>query len=228
MENNTIKFNVGGKVYKTSRSTIERYPDSMLAALISGKFELNEDKKGRVYVNTDRNGEMFGIVLDAMRNNKLILPKDFNNHDLLAAELDYYGLPFKIEYYGQADYTRKELFPLLRTEIRGVRLCNMDLSFIVFENRVYNVDFSGSTLYHCSFLGHMYRCVFRGCTIDPVVMNQAAEHSVFENCEFKDFTMDDSDRQRFMYNSFKNCNFGKSFAKQKEAIEKMDNCVLYN
>lgn len=54
----TVKLNVGGKMYKTTLSTLRRDPDSMLCAMFSGRHELKADEEDGAYF-IDRDGELF-------------------------------------------------------------------------------------------------------------------------------------------------------------------------
>ena len=58
---NTIKLNVGGKIYKTTLDTLRKDPDSMLCAMFSGRFELKADEDDGAYF-IDRDAELFRYV----------------------------------------------------------------------------------------------------------------------------------------------------------------------
>src|SRR4051812_26346261 len=60
-----ITLDVGGKLYTTSLTTLCSDPNSMLAAMFSGRFELPKDEKGVVFI--DRDGETFGNILYFLR-----------------------------------------------------------------------------------------------------------------------------------------------------------------
>ena len=53
----TVKLNVGGVYFKTSLLTLTKDPDSMLAAMFSGRFEENVDEDGSFFI--DRDGDLF-------------------------------------------------------------------------------------------------------------------------------------------------------------------------
>ena len=55
---NTIKLNVGGKIYKTTLDTLRKDPHSMLCVMFSGRFELKADEEDGAYF-IDRDGELF-------------------------------------------------------------------------------------------------------------------------------------------------------------------------
>ncbi|XP_077868645.1 uncharacterized protein LOC144359381 [Saccoglossus kowalevskii] len=85
-----VNLNVGGKVYTTSRSTLTRFPDSMLSAMFRGELSTKTDRHGNVFI--DRDGELFRFVLNFLRNSKLVLPQDFKELSLLAIEADFYQI----------------------------------------------------------------------------------------------------------------------------------------
>ncbi|XP_077996377.1 uncharacterized protein LOC144449677 [Glandiceps talaboti] len=87
----TVYLNVGGKLYTTSRSTLTRYPDSMLGAMFGGDFATQADSEGNVVI--DRDGEMFRHVLNFLRTGNLRLPNEFDELDLLEDEADFYQIP---------------------------------------------------------------------------------------------------------------------------------------
>jgi len=58
---NTIKLNVGGRIYKTTLDTLRKDPDSMLCVMFSGRFELKADEDDGAYF-IDRDGVLFRYV----------------------------------------------------------------------------------------------------------------------------------------------------------------------
>ncbi|XP_038052423.1 BTB/POZ domain-containing protein KCTD21-like [Patiria miniata] len=84
-----VNLNVGGCLYTTSRSTLTRYPRSMLAAMFSGELDPSvRDANGAYTIDGD--GPIFRHVLNFFRRGKLILPEDFKEWELLASEADFY------------------------------------------------------------------------------------------------------------------------------------------
>ncbi|EFC36754.1 K+ channel tetramerization domain-containing protein [Naegleria gruberi] len=84
----TIKLDVGGKIFKTSRETLLSKKDTFFYAMISsGKWLPDED--GSYFI--DRNPKLFHYVLDFMRYGKVDLSAlDKSKRDLLREEADYY------------------------------------------------------------------------------------------------------------------------------------------
>ncbi len=94
--NKLVRLNVGGVIYMTTRTTLCSYPDSMLAAMFSGSMMPGiQDEEGCYFI--DRNGSVFGIILDFLRSGNLYLCNDFKHFDLLAAEANFYQLSDIIE-----------------------------------------------------------------------------------------------------------------------------------
>lgn len=61
-----ITLNVGGRLYMTRLSTLRKYPESMLAAMFSGRHKMDKDKDGHYFLDT--NGDLFGQILDYLRH----------------------------------------------------------------------------------------------------------------------------------------------------------------
>ena len=86
-----LSINVGGVVYTTTRSTLAKYPDSMLGTMFNGKYvPTNCDNQGNYFI--DRDGYMFRHVLNFLRSGRLCLPQGFKDFDLLEAEADFYQI----------------------------------------------------------------------------------------------------------------------------------------
>jgi hypothetical protein len=64
-----VKLDVGGVHFTTSLTTLMTEPESMLAAMFSGRHELEKDDDGRVFI--DRDGELFKYVLQYLREGEL-------------------------------------------------------------------------------------------------------------------------------------------------------------
>ena len=86
-----IKLNVGGIIYTTTRSTLTRYPNSMLGSMFSGRMPTTKDEHDNYWI--DGNGEIFRYVLDFLRRSRLLLPERFDEFDLLEMEADFYQIP---------------------------------------------------------------------------------------------------------------------------------------
>ncbi|KAK3767397.1 hypothetical protein RRG08_017624 [Elysia crispata] len=115
-----ITLNVGGTLYTTTRSTLLKYPDSMLGSLVSHDFPSTQDKNGHLFI--DRDGAAFKYVLNFLRSSKLCLPSNFTDIDLLVAEADFYQVTPLIDaikqYQEEVQSGKSHLYFLEVVEIR--------------------------------------------------------------------------------------------------------------
>jgi BTB/POZ domain len=81
-----ITFDIGGKIYRASKSILAKYPGTMLYIAASGIEESNHDKP----IFIDGNGERFQYVLDYIRFRKVELPSHIGIESFVN-DLDYYG-----------------------------------------------------------------------------------------------------------------------------------------
>ncbi|KAL3911903.1 MAG: hypothetical protein SGARI_001418, partial [Bacillariaceae sp.] len=89
----TINFDVGGTVFKVSKSLLDRYPQSMLAAVASERWnaDVAASQQTTKPIFLDRDGERFRFVLDYLRDLKVQLPLSVPKAQF-CADLEYYGL----------------------------------------------------------------------------------------------------------------------------------------
>ncbi|KAL4225550.1 BTB/POZ domain-containing protein kctd1 [Mactra antiquata] len=90
-----VKLNVGGKIYTTTKSTLCKYPQSMLGAMFNDCMSNHLDENGCVFI--DRDGQLFKYILNFMRSSRLGLPSDFKDLDQLSVEADFYQITSLIE-----------------------------------------------------------------------------------------------------------------------------------
>lgn len=83
---NIIKLNCGGKLFEVSHSTINKYPNSMLAVMINSPMYNNNNNF------IDRDPELFKIILDYYRTDKIIIPDNISSERVMD-EIDYFCLP---------------------------------------------------------------------------------------------------------------------------------------
>jgi hypothetical protein len=94
-KNPLIYLNVGGYKYVTLKSTLENkaFAPNFLSQLIQNdvdkKLPVRKDNKNRYFI--DRNGLVFGIILDYLRTSELNIPDTVTKRQV-EVELDYYGL----------------------------------------------------------------------------------------------------------------------------------------
>ena len=86
----TAKLNVGGHHFTTSLQTLTKDPNSMLAAMFSGMFEMKANEDGAFFI--DRDGTHFRFILNYLRNGELILPDGATFLKELEAEAKFYQI----------------------------------------------------------------------------------------------------------------------------------------
>ena len=84
----TVKLNVGGQHFVTSVQTLRKDPNSMLAAMFSGKFATKPSEDGSFFI--DRDGTHFRFILNYLRDGELILPEGATFFRELRKEAEFY------------------------------------------------------------------------------------------------------------------------------------------
>ncbi|XP_020399275.1 FH protein interacting protein FIP2 isoform X5 [Zea mays] len=167
-----VLLNIGGKKYATTVETLmQREPDSMLAAMFSGRHTLHDHPttgKGVVFV--DRDGKHFRHVLNWLRDGAIPVLSESDYQQLLR-EAEYYQLLGLVDYINErlgwketdnseAELTRKDVIKCIQTQrvrFRGVNLSGLDLSKLDLSEVdfsyacIKNTDFSYANLYKAKF-----------------------------------------------------------------------------
>ena len=86
----TVNLNVGGHCFKTSVQTLTKDPNTMLAAMFSGKFEMKSCEDGAFFI--DRDGTHFRFILNYLRTGKLTLPEGATFLKELLEEAEFYQI----------------------------------------------------------------------------------------------------------------------------------------
>ncbi|KAL9954732.1 hypothetical protein ACROYT_G042305 [Oculina patagonica] len=89
------KLNVGGHFFTTSVQTLTKDPNSMLAAMFSGKFEMKPSEDGSFFI--DRDGTHFRFILNYLRTGKLTLPEGATFLKELEEEAEFYQIQGMID-----------------------------------------------------------------------------------------------------------------------------------
>ncbi|KRY52317.1 BTB/POZ domain-containing protein kctd15 [Trichinella britovi] len=89
--NAPVHLDVGGITFTTTLATLTKHPESTLAGLFNGRIPVVLDYLKQNYF-LDRDGDMFRHVLNYLRHERLLLPDNFQEFDLLEQEAVYYGL----------------------------------------------------------------------------------------------------------------------------------------
>ncbi|XP_013179147.1 PREDICTED: BTB/POZ domain-containing protein KCTD1 [Papilio xuthus] len=90
-----VHIDVGGVIYTSSLETLTKYPESKLGRMFSGEVPIVLDTLKQHYF-IDRDGGMFRHILNFLRNQKLLLPEDFQYTDLLMQEAQFFELNYMI------------------------------------------------------------------------------------------------------------------------------------
>ena len=114
-QKNKIILNVGGQRFETSRQTLASVPDTYLASMFSGRFELTPDVADGSYF-IDRNPKHFNLVLDYLRDsgssntaNAIASTMEEQQVRELKTELAFYGLLDRMLPYYELDQIGRDL-----------------------------------------------------------------------------------------------------------------------
>ena len=91
IQDSCIKLNIGGHLYTTSILTLAKDPQSMLAAMFSGRHSVKKEEDGSYFI--DRDGTHFRYILNYLRDEGFkegMLPSDILTE--LQTEAEYYQL----------------------------------------------------------------------------------------------------------------------------------------
>ncbi|KAJ4842370.1 hypothetical protein Tsubulata_015730 [Turnera subulata] len=184
----------GGKKFCTTIDTLtQREPDSMLAAMFSGRHTLSEDPdKGFVFI--DRDGKHFRHILNWLRDGVVPLLTDAEYSELMR-EAEYYQLMGLVEGINSvlskrkesdeldAELTRTDIIKCIQSEkvrfrglnLSGLDLSKLDLSYVDFSYAsLKNVFFSRANLQCAKFRG---RCEFTGANLRGALLAGASLQS---------------------------------------------------
>ncbi|XP_058204270.1 FH protein interacting protein FIP2 isoform X2 [Rhododendron vialii] len=186
-----VRLSIGGKKFCTTVGTLtQREPDSMLAAMFSGRHTLCQDsEKGYVFV--DRDGKHFRHILNWLRDGVVPTLED-NEYSELLREAEYYQLLGLIEGINAAldkrkeneeldsELTRTDIIKCIQSEkvrFRGVNLSGLDLSKLDLSY----VDFSYACLKNVFFSRANLQCAkFRDVDAEGSIFHNAT----LRECEF--------------------------------------------
>lgn len=115
-----ITVNVGGVLYTTTDATLTNVKESKLAKWFDGSQSvLPRDLHGNPFI--DRDGPMFGHVLNFLRSGKLALADDFREHKKLEYEAEFYQIqPLTDAIRQMGDRTSRNIIEMYHT-IEGTR-----------------------------------------------------------------------------------------------------------
>ncbi|XP_076897998.1 FH protein interacting protein FIP2-like [Bidens hawaiensis] len=195
----TVRLNIGGKKFCTTFDTLTlREPQSMLAAMFSGRHTVCKDsEKGYVFV--DRDGKHFRHILNWLRDGVAPNFSDFENIELLR-EAEYYQLLISRFFFSkrglmdkinivlkrkddeekQSELTRADIIKIIRSKnvrLSGINLSGLDLSKLDLSS----VDFSFACLKNVIFShSNLHRAKFQ----DVDAENANFHNATLRECEF--------------------------------------------
>ena len=105
----TVKLNVGGQHFTTSVQTLTKDPNSMLAAMFSGRFDMKPSEDGSFFI--DRDGTHFRFILNFLRTGRLTLPEGATFIKELEEEAEFYQIQGLIDALRPAKLTVKACMP---------------------------------------------------------------------------------------------------------------------
>ncbi|KXJ28287.1 BTB/POZ domain-containing protein KCTD6 [Exaiptasia diaphana] len=169
-QSSRIQLDIGGHKYTTSLSTLRKDPDSMLAAMFSGRHQLVNESDGSYFI--DRDGTYFRYILNYLRDDFQVdtFPKDEVTLKEIQNEGRYYqllGLVGAIEELlnpppPAPDFTQEEINDMIATVSRQTdgQLISPSISpgrhiDFIFHHMTKSADVSGADFRQC-------RCVQGG------------------------------------------------------------------
>ena len=211
--NDWVHLNVGGRIFATTRCTLTRHPDSMLARMFGeeiddGGWSSATDFRGAYLI--DRSPEYFEPLLNFMRHGKLIL-NDGIRPDGVLEEARFYGISAAIDPLTSmvSETENARLRPITRAEfvrlllatpttsslrcqgisLEGVDLSRLDLRHINFKMaclrgaNLEDADLSGCSLQ----MADLRHAVLDGATLRGVRMLRVSlEGTSLRKCDFED------------------------------------------
>ncbi|KEG11348.1 Kelch repeat-containing protein [Trypanosoma grayi] len=87
-----VSLNVGGQHFATRLETLRKYPHSVLGQMFTKPIAAPRDHRDGSYF-LDRNGSVFGFILDYLRTGTLVVPRDPVTYTILRREIGFCGLP---------------------------------------------------------------------------------------------------------------------------------------
>ncbi|KAL6645204.1 hypothetical protein ACP70R_016812 [Stipagrostis hirtigluma subsp. patula] len=150
-----VLLNIGGKKYATTVETLtQREPDSMLAAMFSGRHTLpHHPTTGMVFV--DRDGKHFRHVLNWLRDGAIPVLSESGLADYINERLGW-----KKDDNSETELTRKDVIKCIqaqRVRFRGVNMSGLDLSKLDLSE----VDFSYACIKNTNFsCANLYKAKF--------------------------------------------------------------------
>eukprot|EP01111_Echinosteliopsis_oligospora_P012614 TRINITY_DN4342_c0_g1_i4.p1 TRINITY_DN4342_c0_g1~~TRINITY_DN4342_c0_g1_i4.p1 ORF type:complete len:379 (+),score=106.28 TRINITY_DN4342_c0_g1_i4:73-1137(+) len=101
-----IRIDVGGYKFSTTLTTLTADPDSMLAAMFSGRFPTIKNPEGYIFI--DRDGQYFHHILNWLRNGTLPPIEHQIERESLLLEAKYYHISSLADFVMNLDATLED------------------------------------------------------------------------------------------------------------------------
>ena len=195
---NTIKLNVGGQYFTTSKTTLLADKNSMLGTMFSGYHELTKSSDGSYFIDAD--GTYFQTILNFLRGRITDvneLPKDEEVLLKLRAEADFYQLstlkelitaslakgPRMNQKWVNSFFPKHNGYCFQNANELNLQCLNLDgLAFSnIYFNR--NVSFRNSSLVGASFRGSSFEAFVDFTSAD--IKNCDFHEAQFSSSSFK-------------------------------------------
>jgi len=82
-----VTYIVGGQAFEVAKTTVLKFPDTILAKMITGQFDQTD-------LRIDRDPARFRYILNWLRDGTLILPINISKEEMIT-EVNYYNLPIQ-------------------------------------------------------------------------------------------------------------------------------------
>jgi len=131
-----LKLDVGGIKFSTTLTTLTADPNSMFAAMFSGRFPVEKNEEGYIFI--DRDGHYFNHILNWLRNGYIPPIGCSTEQEHLLIEAKYYQISSLVEFLTvppQNKYTLKELLLLINSvsSKKKVQIPSADLSKLCLD-----------------------------------------------------------------------------------------------
>ena len=196
-----IVLNVGGTHYSTSRSTLTKYPESMLGVMFSGRHDLEtmQCKDGSFFI--DRDGTHFRHILNYLRDGEDAVESIPKSSDILSAlihETKFYQLDglaslLKLILRDNDDVNQKQIKPLFLSGIYSDGY-NTDYGGTAFNVSYYSRDKIGFKHKNMRGLSFNYiRFIHAVSFVNCDLTNASFQHICFESdAIFEDCILDNT------------------------------------
>ena len=156
MSGDVISINVGGRVFSTTKNTILRAGDGLLAKMVSSEVGVTRDSEENIFI--DRNPEMFGSILEYLRTGRLYENDLSCSLDQLQDEAKYFGLTALLKTIDKKKYMKMRPSSIVSLNVGGTQfstnmqtlmkcpdsmlamMCNTDVPVAKDSNGAYFID----------------------------------------------------------------------------------------